>query len=461
MEIDQAFGLVGGEASVGKYQAVTFIFIALSQVLMAFQMCMMPVLTPYLKKQSDWSMSDTETAQASSIFMFGVALGNILIGPVTDKKGRKTAYFALIPAIVALQVLGTFSYSAYSFFLFRFMSGVMTGAEGVVSFVYGQELLPTKVWAFSGNVFPSFFAVGIALLAIAGQMLNSVTQILLWTSLPTLILLFPLFWGAYESPRWLLSQGRSEEAATVLVGIAQRNGVDLEKPDLKSNPNAASASVFMIFKGVLLVRILTMMLLWFSASLCYYGLTLNLGGLHPNPNVSLCLSGLVEIPAYIVAYFLMERAFFGRRRTTFLCFFGAFIGCFGTVFALASDAQPAAALGLALFGKCSIGAAFSMIYIFAGELFPSDIRSVGLSLSSMTARLGGIIAPLLPAAFLPTEQYKAYIWMSGFALLSAVASLKLSETLNKTLPSSAVEVLRQSRLQTNTSEDREPLLQDS
>ena len=118
-----------------------------------------------------------------------------------------------------------------------------------------------------------------------------------------------------------------------------------------------------------------MMLLWFSASLCYYGLTLNLAGLHPNPNVSLCLSGLVEIPAYIVAYFLMERAFFGRRRTTFLCFFGAFIGCFGTVFALASDSGSTAALALALFGKCSIGAAFSMIYIFAGELFPSDIRS--------------------------------------------------------------------------------------
>ena len=73
-------------------------------VLMAFQMCMMPVLTPYLKEQQTWSMSDTETAQASSIFMFGVALGNILIGPVTDKKGRKIAYFGLIPAIVALQV---------------------------------------------------------------------------------------------------------------------------------------------------------------------------------------------------------------------------------------------------------------------------------------------------------------------------------------------------------------------
>ena len=59
------------------------------------------------------------------------------------------------------QVVGTFCYSTNSFFLFRLLSGIVAGAAGVVCFVYGQELLPTKLWAFSGNVFPFFFACGI------------------------------------------------------------------------------------------------------------------------------------------------------------------------------------------------------------------------------------------------------------------------------------------------------------
>ena len=42
-------------------------------------------------------------------------------------------------------------------------------------------MLPTKLWAFSGNIFPFLFAIGIALLAIAGEMLESVTDILLYT----------------------------------------------------------------------------------------------------------------------------------------------------------------------------------------------------------------------------------------------------------------------------------------
>ena len=122
-----------------------------------------------------------------------------------------------------------------------------------------------------------------------------------------------------------------------------------------------------------------MCFLWFTASICYYGLTLNLEGLHPNPNVSLCLAGLVEIPAYLFAYFMMEMPFFGRRKTTAIFYFLTFIGCFGTGMALIAKDPKAessnAVLGLALFGKLSISAAFSMIYIYSGELFPSDIRS--------------------------------------------------------------------------------------
>lgn len=63
MEIDQAFGLVGGDASVGRYQSITFGFISLCQILLACQMCLMPVLVPYLTTQDGWQMTKQETSK--------------------------------------------------------------------------------------------------------------------------------------------------------------------------------------------------------------------------------------------------------------------------------------------------------------------------------------------------------------------------------------------------------------
>ena len=52
-----------------------------------------------------------------------------------------------------------------------------------------------------------------------------------------------------------------------------------------------------------------------------------------------------------------------------------------------------------MFGKLCVAAAFSLIYIYGGELFPSDVRSVGLAISSCCARVGGIIGNGVTIAF--------------------------------------------------------------
>ena len=53
--------------------------------------------------------------------------------------------------------------------------------------------------------------------------------------------------------------------------------------------------------------------------------------------------------------------------------------------------------------------------------------------------------------------------MSGFALLSAIATLKLPETLNKQLPTSSAELIRshERRASRGLTDDREPLLRDA
>jgi len=428
------------------------------QIQLACQMCLLVVLEPRLTPldSSYIHLTKEECSKATSIFQLGVLIGNLIIGSVTDTFGRKRPFFTLVPTHILLQFIGTFQTTKTAFYVYRLLSGFVTGTLTVICFVYGQEILPKTVWAVTGNVMPFIFAIGIACLSFAGEMLVSAQSIILWTSLP-FIACSLLTYHAPESPRWLLARGDRQKAAEVFNHLAKMNGkLDHQEPVLKSSPPGPKTSMLLLLKPYLRGRLISMMLLWFTASLCYYGLTLNLSSLHPNPNVSLCLSGLVELPAYIACVYMMESPKLGRKKSTALFYFGNAAACGLVMIAFIIDYSKLV-LPMALMGKLCGAASFTMVYIWAAELFPTDIRSSGLACASVTARVGGIIVPQFPILLSDTGSYAFFTF---FALFAAITSLKLPETLNKNLPSNCAELERQFG-SVDIAEDREPLIQDT
>ena len=106
MDLEAAYGLLSANGSGGRCQVLLFLSIASTQLMMALQMCLMVPLGPLLldKDNGSWFFeSTTEKDMASSIYMFGVMLGNIIIGPITDKFGRRKPYFALVPLRTLIQ----------------------------------------------------------------------------------------------------------------------------------------------------------------------------------------------------------------------------------------------------------------------------------------------------------------------------------------------------------------------
>ncbi|NXP79043.1 S22AD protein, partial [Ramphastos sulfuratus] len=57
--------------------------------------------------------------------------------------------------------------------------------------------------------------------------------------------------------------------------------------------------------------------------------------------------------------------------------------------------QSVAITVLAIIGKFTATAAFSSSYVYTAELLPTIIRQTGAGLCSMSARIAGIIAPLI------------------------------------------------------------------
>lgn len=93
-----------------------------------------------------------------------------------------------------------------------------------------------------------------------------------------------------------------------------------------------------------------------------------------------------------------------------------------------------------LLGKFSITVAFTVVYIYTTEMFPTNLRHSLLGCCAMCGRVGSIVAPQTP---LLAQYYSSMplLLMAGCAFLSGFLVLRLPETLNTKLPDTIEEAI--------------------
>ncbi|XP_067996220.1 solute carrier family 22 member 15-like isoform X1 [Melanerpes formicivorus] len=404
----------------------------------------------YLIEQDAYKVS-----LASSLFFAGLLIGNITFGPLSDKLGRKPVYISGLFFDVILGYVTALAPNYNMFAVSRFFVGIVNGGMALVSFVLTQEYVGKSFWSFTGSLTNLTFAVGIAVYALLGYCVREWRYLALVSNSPGVIFLL-LSFMLPESPRWLYSQGKMAEAEDVLQYIALGNGK--ERLNLKLKPSAgtmrkddSAPSILNLVKHpVLRWRTIILMYIWYVCSFVYYGLTLNAGELRGNLYLNVALSGLVEVPAFPLCMFFIEKSWSGRRKTMtcFLMFAG-----FSCVFTMVNAGLLLSPTLLALCGKMLVSAAFNIAYIYTSELYPTVLRNAGLGVCSMSCRFGGILAPFVPSmkSLSPSVPFVVF----GISGLSAgFLTLLLPETLNKPVAES-IEDLQSPKYQLLKNEETE------
>ncbi|XP_015675048.1 solute carrier family 22 member 4-like [Protobothrops mucrosquamatus] len=380
--------------------------------------------------------NDWKAPLTTSLFFVGVLLGSFISGQLSDKFGRKAILFATMGVQTGFSFLQIFSTSWEMFTVLFLIVGMGQISNYVVAFILGTEILGKSVRIiFSTLGVCIFFAIGYMLLPLFAYFIREWRMLLLALTIPG-VCCIPLWWFIPESPRWLISQGRFREAEAIIRKAAQTNRIPapsiildpVEVEDLKAKQHQG---VFLDLFRSRNIAIMTFMslLLWMFTSIGYFGLSLSTPNLHGDAYFNCFLSAVIEVPAYVIAWLLLR--ILPRRYTiSGTLFLGGGVILF--IQLVPSDLHILSLI-LVMLGKFGITSAFSMLYVYTAELYPTTVRNMAVGSASMSSRVGSIIAPYF--VFLGAYgKFLPYIIMGSLTLLIGILTLLLPESYGKPLP---------------------------
>ncbi|KAG1682444.1 Solute carrier family 22 member 6-B [Nymphon striatum] len=259
-------------------------------------------------------------------------------------------------------------------------------------------------------------------------------------SLPCLL----FFWIGIESPKWLISQKRYEDAKTAIKIFAKMQGKEVPESSLQipeeeqvnnENEQKKLNPLDLFRTPELRFRMILISIIWFFDSLIYYSISLGVKEIPGSIYVNYSLLAAGDIIAVVTATFAIK--YFRRVLCMSASMFSVTIFSFCQL-AVAPDASMAIA-GLAICGRFVTTITFIMTYVFTAELFPTPLRSSAFGTGSMFSRVGGIAAPYV-ATVIEVWRPLPVLILGSCGIIGGIVLLFLPETLNKPLPETVDEI---------------------
>ncbi|XP_055643012.1 organic cation transporter protein isoform X2 [Toxorhynchites rutilus septentrionalis] len=336
---------------------------------------------------------------SQTIFMFGILVGGVLFGSLADKFGRRPPMVIAVIIQLISGVAAAYIPWFWGFVVLRFITAVATGGTMVTSFVLVMEIIGPKWRELFSVLYQIPFNLGHLTLAGFAYFLRDWHHLQFALSIFS-VLLVSYYWLVPESPRFLFTSGNTDGAIEVLEKAAKRNKLPTEniRSDLeqhaktKSHGTAAKGNLIDLFRTPnMRMKSLFMCFNWFVCGLAFFGVAQYIGHSGGDIFTNVAIGAALELPGTVICIYMMKA--YGRKKT--LITSNTLTGL--TMLAIAFVPHDATWLnvGLASIGLVGMSISFPTVYLYAGELFPTVVRNVGIGTASMIARIGSMIAPFV------------------------------------------------------------------
>lgn len=420
-------------------QGAIFIVGGLGFMFDAWDVALNGFLIPLLAKE--WGLSIGQAAWIATANLIGMALGAFIWGGIADRMGRKKAFTLTLLIFSAFTVLGAFASNYALFLIFRFCAGFGLGGCIPVDYALVGEFTPTKHRGRVLTAMDGWWPVGATLCAVVSAWLVSFASwhtIMLVMVLPALLIVAVRFFIP-ESPMYLLSQGRHQEADAVIRKLVNRTGANVTEwshDGVEEAPKAAplmqrlramTGQVNLLWQYSWKIT-LTSWVLFISVLLLYYAALTWLPGI-------LKKQGLTDQAAFITTGGMTAIGIAGVVASALLIEVIGRKWVLGSSAVLASGAlvwfalelensgtqlSRAAVIAILLFGFL-IQVSVPALYTYVTELYPTRLRSSGFGWASSASRVAIGIAPIVFGSLLwPTIGLVNTFALTGALVVLAV-----------------------------------------
>lgn len=400
-----------------------------------------------------WQLSPMEVGWLIAASYIGQLLGALIFSRLAETYGRVPSA-AAATAIMSIMSLGCALVGSFPLlFVCRLVQGIGVGGEMPVAAAYISELSRAKGRGRFFMLYEMIFPIG---LMATGQIGTVLIPLLGWKILFLLggipgLILTVLLLRLPESPRWLVAQGRLDDAEAIIREVeasARRKYPDLPDVELpRQEPDAAPAAAAFkpvksrwsellspLYRG----RTLIAWMLWASAFFVANGLNNWMPTLYhtvyaldlPDALRAASLTNVAQVAILLACAFCIDRV--GRRRWAVAAFLIG--GLLLAALAMRGSSSLVVVIILATMAYGIIGSINAVLYLYTPEIYPTRMRAIGTGLATSWLRLASAVGPTLVGLMVSKQGIASvFLMFAVVAVFGALAASRMIETRDRQL----------------------------
>jgi MFS family permease len=399
----------------GRFHTLVVAALGITWILDGLEVTLAGALSGALKQSPALHFSNGDIGLAGSAYIAGAVLGALGFGWLTDRLGRKTLFFITLGVYLVATAATAASWSITSFAAFRFITGAGIGGEYAAINSTIQELVPARVRGWTDLVINGSFWVGAALGALGSIVLLDPAlfapdigwrlAFLIGAALACVIFVMRMW--IPESPRWLMTHGRVEEAERVVASIERGFDLPLAENLLRVRLRVRAStplrevfdSLFHVHRQRALVGLALMSAQAFFYNAIFFTYALVLTDFYGVAADNIGWYLLPFAAGNFLGPVLIGRLFdtWGRRPMIALTYIasGLLLAATGYLFAhdlISAETQTLCWMVIFFFAS----AAASSAYLTVSETFPLEMRALAIAIFyAIGTGAGGIVGPWL------------------------------------------------------------------